>query len=386
MSEFSFKNKNVVILIKDAILGGAERQALGFAAYLKTNLNCRVSIVVTYSNEQSADFKSFLNEIGIEKVHYFGAPSLSVKKEISLENLKKTLRAFRYLSKITLGIRKLNPDILVPFMNGPSKIASLIYKFTGAETTFWHQLGLEVYFYDWLEEIAIRRSPKIIANAENGLDIFRNHYQVPDKKLFVLPQYVAIKKLDFDKEMLRRKFGIPLDALVVGMIAHYRDEKLQELLLDAFAEIPYRNLHLVLLGSHRDNENTNAKFERLKQKINESGLQNRIALLSDIAVEKVLSILDIGVLVSKIEGTPNVVMEYMLYGLPIIATDHKGCRMLLGDSEFLIPNDKSILKQKITELAENPGLRIKIGDENRIKIERNSPQHYFEKLEILLNK
>ena len=31
MADFSFQNKTVVILIKDAILGGAERQALGLA-------------------------------------------------------------------------------------------------------------------------------------------------------------------------------------------------------------------------------------------------------------------------------------------------------------------------------------------------------------------
>ena len=43
MADFSFQNKTVVILIKDAILGGAERQALGFAKYVKENFNCSVS-------------------------------------------------------------------------------------------------------------------------------------------------------------------------------------------------------------------------------------------------------------------------------------------------------------------------------------------------------
>ena len=75
MADFSFQNKTVVILIKDAILGGAERQALGFAKYVKENFNCSVSIVVTYSNNQSVEFQNFLNEIGLDKVYYFGPPS-----------------------------------------------------------------------------------------------------------------------------------------------------------------------------------------------------------------------------------------------------------------------------------------------------------------------
>ena len=64
--------------------------------------------------------------------------------------------------------------------------------------------------------------------------------------------------------------------------------------------------------------------------------------MSGINVHDVLNVLDIGVLVSEIEGTPNVVMEYMLYGLPVIASNHKGCCALLGDSSFLISNDKNI--------------------------------------------
>lgn len=385
MANFSFQNKNVVILIKDAILGGAERQALGFAKYIKDHYNCSVSIVVTYSNDQSDEFKNFLNEIGIDKTYYFGKPSLSVKNEISVKNLKKGIRAFRYLIKITLGIRKLKPDVLVPFMNGPSKIASLIYNFTGAKTTFWHQLGLEVCFYDWLEKIAVEKSPAIIANAENGLQVFKEYYKVPKEKLKILPQFLAIEKLDLDKENLKEQLSIPKDSLIIGMIAHYREEKYQELLIEAFSHIALNtNIHLVLLGNKDNNENTLKKYHKLIELIKKLNIEDKVSLLSGVDVHEVLNVLDIGVLVSEIEGTPNVVMEYMLYGLPVIASNHKGCCALLGDSPFLIPNDKNILIQKMKELIANEKLRKNEGEKNAKMISQSSAENYFKELQIIL--
>ena len=44
MKEFNFKNKNVVILLKSFVLGGAEKQALFLASYLEKNLKCNVYI------------------------------------------------------------------------------------------------------------------------------------------------------------------------------------------------------------------------------------------------------------------------------------------------------------------------------------------------------
>lgn len=386
MADFSFQNKTVVILIKDAILGGAERQALGFAKYVKENFNCSVSIVVTYSNEQSVEFQNFLNEIGLDRVYYFGTPSLSIKKEFSIKNLKKAIRALRYLVKITLGIRKLNPDVLIPFMNGPSKIASLIYNFTGAKTTFWHQLGLEVCFYDWLEKIAVKKAPAIIANAENGLEVFKEYYKVSKDKLHVLPQFLAIEKKSLDKEKLKKQLSIPNNSLVIGMIAHYREEKYQELLIEAFSEIKIdTKIHLVFLGNKDNNENTFNKYHQLIELTKKLNIEDKITLLSGINVHDVLNVLDIGVLVSEIEGTPNVVMEYMLYGLPVIASNHTGCCALLGDSSFLISNDKNILAQKIEELVSDEDLRRKEGEKNAKKISQNSAENYFKELQIILN-
>ena len=217
------------------------------------------------------------------------------------------------------------------------------------------------------------------------MQVFKEYYKVPQEKLKILPQFLAIEKQDLDKENLKEQLSIPKDSFIIGMIAHYREEKYQELLIEAFSHIALNtNIHLVLLGNKDNNENTLKKYNKLIELIKKLDIEDKVSLLSGVDVHEVLNVLDIGVLVSEIEGTPNVVMEYMLYGLPVIASNHKGCCALLGDSLFLIPNDKNILIQKMKELIANENLRKKEGEKNAKKISQNSAENYFKELQIIL--
>lgn len=386
MADFNFQNKTIVLMIKVAMLGGAERQALGLADFLIKNYNCKVHLVATHSNHPSKEFHQFALACGIDVIHYFGEPSLAIRKEFSILNLKRTIRALKYIKKMKREVAKFHPDIIIPFLNTPSKIASLIYQSVGAKITFWHQLGLDNYTYDVLENKAIHNVPFVIANAQNGLEVFQNYYKIPEEKLFVLPQYVSIKEVILDTVLLKNKFGIPNDSIVVGMIAHYRTEKFQELLLQSFSEIETdKKIHLAFLGNKDNNEETIDKYNSIVALSKALNCYEKVSFLSGESVEEVLNCLDVGVLVSEIEGTPNVVMEYMLYGLPVIASHHAGCIGLLQPSEFLIPNDKNILRDKLQNLIDNENLRIKEGEDNADKIKKFSIENYIDSLHYIIN-
>ena len=386
MADFSFQNKTVVLMIKVSMLGGAERQALGLADFLIKNYNCKVHLVTTHSNHPTKEFFEFAMACGIKDIHYFGEPSLTVRKEFSFLNLKRTIRALQYIKKMKREVAKFHPDIIIPFLNTPSKIASLIYQSVGARVTFWHQLGLDNYTYDLLEKKAVEKVPFVVANAQNGLEVFQNYYQIPEKKLFVLPQYVSIKKVILDTVSLKNKFAIPTDSIVIGMIAHYRTEKFQELLLQSFGEIETdKKIHLVFLGNKDNDAETLEKYNTIVALSKTLNCFEKVSFLSGESVQEVLNCLDVGVLVSEIEGTPNVVMEYMLYGLPVIASHHAGCIELLQPSEFLIPNDKNILRDKLQYLIDNDNHRIKEGEDNAEKIKKFSVENYMNSLHSIIN-
>jgi glycosyltransferase involved in cell wall biosynthesis len=237
-----------------------------------------------------------------------------------------------------------------------------------------------------LEKKEIKQTPFVVANAANGLAVFQKKYNISNEKLFVLPQYVSIKKVKLEKSALKKKFKIPEDAIVIGMVAHYRTEKFQELLIKSFSKIETdKKIHLVFLGNKDNSQETLEKYDELVTLSKSLNCFENVSFLSDESVEEVLNCLDIGVLVSEIEGTPNVVMEYMLYGLPVITTNHTGCKALLNESDFLIDNDAEILTTKLSLLINEESVRINEGKLNNEKIKDFSIEKYIAKLTSIIN-
>ena len=389
MANFSFQNKTVVFIIKVCSLAGAERQALGLAAYLKEKYNCKIHFVATHSNLQTEEFKKFALLCGVEKFEYYGVPSLAIRKGFSYMNLKKTLRALKYLYIVKSNIKKMKPDVIIPYMNFASKLSALIYKDVGAKYTFWHELGeSDNYYYDELEKKAVKQIPFFCANAKDGFNTFIHKYNVQEKNCHLLTQYVSFKRVDYDNNKIREEFNIPKDKLIYGMIAHFRDQKHPELLMEAFSKMENnRNVHLLFLGNKDNDASTLAKYNSLVALSEKLNIKDKVSLLSGESVEKVLSIIDVGVLVSEFEGAPTVLMEYMLYGKPIIATDHVGCKLLMGESEFLVPkNDVNTLRERMISLYENANLRESIGKEYLELVKKYSLENYCLRFKELFEK
>src|SRR5690606_1058955 len=125
----------------------------------------------------------------------------------------------------------------------------------------------------------VNNVPFVIANAENGLDVFKNIYKIKSSKLNVLPQYLSLppcsSEVDFN---LRDKLKIPSSSIVVGMVAHYRPEKLHFLLLTAYQKIRHNfpDTYLIFLGNKNQTENSKKKYEKLARFITNNGLSNNV--------------------------------------------------------------------------------------------------------------
>ena len=79
----------------------------------------------------------------------------------------------------------------------------------------------------------------------------------------------------------------------------------------------------------------------LQALIDELGLGNRVALRGSVAdVPAFLQTLDVAVLCSLSEGSPNAIMEYMAAGLPAVVTDVGGNAELVQDgvTGFVVPS------------------------------------------------
>lgn len=88
------------------------------------------------------------------------------------------------------------------------------------------------------------------------------------------------------------------------------------------------------------------------------GLADRVTLLGECDPEQLghyYGAADLTLLVSKREGRPNVVLEALASGCPVLATDVGGTREILGPGQWLCESrDVDALAQRATALLESP--------------------------------
>jgi glycosyltransferase involved in cell wall biosynthesis len=83
---------------------------------------------------------------------------------------------------------------------------------------------------------------------------------------------------------------------------------------------------------------------------------------------RLLRAFDIFVLPSRKEGLPFVILESLLAGLPIIATDVGGVKEAVGDAGIIVPpDDSSALAQALAEAIENENLREQLAENSRLR-------------------
>jgi glycosyltransferase involved in cell wall biosynthesis len=157
----------------------------------------------------------------------------------------------------------------------------------------------------------------------------------------------------------------------IGIVASLTPVKRHDLIIRAFAEarttMPQMNARLLLLGEGPQR----AELERLAQAC---GVWEAVQFEGAVTnVDSYLRHLDIGVLCSDREGLSNAILEYMAYGLPVVATDVGGNSELVNASNGILvpPNDVSALAQALSTLVGDKGLRARLGHASRDKAHRS---------------
>jgi glycosyltransferase involved in cell wall biosynthesis len=176
----------------------------------------------------------------------------------------------------------------------------------------------------------------------------------PAHKLDIL--YSAVDPSEFEinlsKREIRKRFGLPEDLFLYGMIAYFRKEKDQEGLIKTLAEVLREvvSAGLVLVG---DGPN----FEKCKALARDLGIEDKVFFAGKRPLEEVplwLKAMDAYVYATFREGMPLAVLEAMAAGLPIIATSAEGLpdifhtNLLFG---YLVPiGDYEALKKAMQEI------------------------------------
>lgn len=223
-----------------------------------------------------------------------------------------------------------------------------------------------------LEALASRFSHVELVQNPEDLDLMRRWRLAPPRKLRFLGNGVDLRRFrpmgSEVRERVRAELGIARHEIVVGLVARLVVEKGVEELVRA-AEMLGQPFRLLLVGPN-DPAKSDAVDEALIARARRAG-----AILTGHRsdVEVLYPAMDVFCLPSHREGFPRSAMEASATGLPVVATDIRGCRQVVdhGVSGFLVPvRDADALAHAIGKYRDDE-LRLRHGQAARAKAKRD---------------
>lgn len=193
---------------------------------------------------------------------------------------------------------------------------------------------------------------------------------------------------DYDLPLLRGKFGLMPEDIVIGKVARLFHLKGHEYLIDAAKDIVkfFPKVKFLLIGD-------GILKNDLEKRIQEAGLSNHFVFAGLIAPEKVpeaIAVMDIVVHTSLREGLAKVIPQALALGKPVVSFNLDGASEVIenGKNGFLIPaRDTASLSKAVIQLLQNPELMKKMGSEGLKKVDPFFRKEYMvSRLDVLYEK
>ena len=233
-----------------------------------------------------------------------------------------------------------------------------------------------------LEAIAARFSDKELVQSREDLALMERLHMVHRGQGQLLGNGVDLEKFNPDRgdlpgrPQMRAQLGVTDEQVVVGMVGRLVAEKGYPELFEAAAELP-DNYVVVAIGPD-DPDKPDALPREVVEAAEHAGVRF-LGMRTD--VDALYQALDVFVLPSHREGFPRAAMEAAAMGLPVIATDIRGCREVVDDgiNGVLIPvRSPSVLKAAIERVGSDPDARQRMGEASR----RKAQMSFDEKLVV----
>lgn len=331
------------ILLPQIAKGGAERAATRISKILAENHE--IYIIV------------FAQECPI--AYDFAGKLISLKVPSSKGILNKFISSVKRIKKLKRLKKDLNLDVVISFMQSPnyvnakSKIASCKtitsirnFIFVEKKQDTFSKLELQT------TKTIIKNSDKIICVSrelrDSIYDNFSNIKNITKKIVVLYNPYNVDEIMHLSNDDKKCKFYYNKNVIKFCTIGRIMHQKGYWNLIKSFYLLnkKYNNTMLFIIGRKEDNS-------KINDLINKLNLKDKVILLGQMDNPfKVISKCDVYVLSSLFEGFPNALVEAMICGLPVIASNcQSGPKEILDDVSEL--NINGVYKAKYGILYEN---------------------------------
>ncbi len=354
-------------------LGGAERQAINLASYLKDHGEEVTIMCLTEPGRVS----EICAERGIEYV--------------SLEP-RNDLYAICYKIKHKLGIKKLTPEEialkglihdLVRFINTGGYDVCISYcayantvlgnaRAQGAKAVcIWSQRDAGFHDHEGgLQQIAADSVDGCFSNSTSGSEWVKQTYGLNPELIY---NGVKIAPAELGVKEWREKLGAGEKDMVCTMVANLTPFKNHIFLLKVWKELIKRDDRFILVfaGKFAD------EYENLKAFAEENELMDHVRFLGPVKdVFGLWRATDLCVHSAKehCEGTPNAVIEACMLGLPVVGPDLPEVREAVSETNFEYLHRYGDIEEAIsfiTRIMSDRDLYKKLGEANRAFAERS---------------
>ena len=215
-----------------------------------------------------------------------------------------------------------------------------------------------------MEWLGTKCSDKIICLHEADKRIAIDKLGAKDSQLAILANGIDTIKfspaLVDEKSKIREELGLPVNAIVIGMVGRLWEQKNPHALVNAALSILEKrnDVHFVFIG---DGEFKVSLIQKVKNKDKEEYI-HFLGWRNDS--ERILKSFDIFTLPSLWEGMPLAILEAQATGLPCIVSNIQGNNTLVNDHNgLLVDLDKSdSYIRQLLMLIDNASLRNKLGE------------------------
>jgi len=350
----------VLIIVDTLSVGGAEQQAVELATRLNRQ---EFDVSVCSLSNRYLFLKKQLDKAGIR--------NFAID-----QNGKFDFVCLRGLYKL---VKQEKPHIVNTFLFTADLYGRVIARLAGVPVVISSQRNMDLWkkpHHILADRLLAGSTDLFVANALAVGDFVHKKFNVPDSKIRVVYNGLDSEKFKpgpKNPQVLSR-IGIPGDAKVMGMIAHFAPRKDHEMFLKVAAKLKerYPGLYFVLLG---DDGALKAQAENMARAL---GLSSSVRFLSSAAQDggfentDILPLLEVSVLFSHYEGCANAILESMACAKPVVVSRVGGNPEIVqeGETGFLVdPDEPREAIERIAYLLGNPGFAHSMGDAGRAFVE-----------------
>lgn len=233
----------------------------------------------------------------------------------------------------------------------------------------------------------------VVANSKAGAEFNSRVLGQPPSMYRVVHNGVDTDRFQpADASTIRRELGLGAAEPVVGMFGSFKEQKNHPLFFEAanlvLRDVPDARFLLVGDQLYGGMHGSDAYKDRVMRLVDDLGLRDRCVFAGNRNdVERLYPACDVTVLPSLFEGTPNVALESMACGVPVIATDVADNAAIIPDglAGYIVPlGDAPALADRVVRVVSDRNRRAQMASAARDWVQREfSTRRLAEKTEAV---